>query len=230
MEIRETRIRINSKSTKGEYMGTHGKSEQFETVSLLSENRSGFGRRNFYLFRKRSEHNETRSLDGYSKFSTPLAVCVYLTAIVAANLSVLFFGKWITPLNAFLFIGLDLTLRDTLHESWTEGRLILKMGVLILAGSILSFIINHEAGRIAIASCVAFGGAALIDAIVFHSFRHKKFFEKSNYSNLAGASVDSILFPSIAFGMFLPWIILVQFVAKSFGGLVWIIILRRMEC
>ncbi len=40
--------------------------------------------------------------------------------------------------NAFLFIGLDLTARDRLHDVWRSNYLVPKMIALIAAGSILS--------------------------------------------------------------------------------------------
>ena len=45
----------------------------------------------------------------------PLAIFAYAFSMTAANLSVAAFGPLVTPLNAFLFIGLDLVLRDWLH-------------------------------------------------------------------------------------------------------------------
>lgn len=50
-------------------------------------------------------------------------VLVYLIAIVAANLSVAYFGPQATIVNAFLLIGLDLSTRDKLHELWRNDRL-----------------------------------------------------------------------------------------------------------
>lgn len=56
-------------------------------------------------------------------------IMLYLVAIVLANLSVAQFGPSVTILNAFLFIGLDLTARDKLHEVWRGNRLVLKNGI-----------------------------------------------------------------------------------------------------
>ena len=44
-----------------------------------------------------------------------LAVAIYAAAMIGANLSVAAFGPVVTPINAFLLIGLDLALRDWLH-------------------------------------------------------------------------------------------------------------------
>ena len=50
-----------------------------------------------------------------------ILIIVYLSAIVLANLSVAAFGPEMSIVNAFLFIGLDLSTRDALHERW-QGR------------------------------------------------------------------------------------------------------------
>ena len=46
---------------------------------------------------------------------TIAAVFVYAAAMILANLSVATFGPWVSLINAFLLIGLDLALRDWLH-------------------------------------------------------------------------------------------------------------------
>ena len=50
-------------------------------------------------------------------------------------------------------------------------------------------------------------------------------------SNVFGALVDSLVFPTIAFGGFLPWITLGQFAAKVAGGFLWSLVLglRKRE-
>lgn len=154
-------------------------------------------------------------------------ITIYLVAIVIANLTVAWFGPSVIIINAFLFIGLDLTARDKLHEAWDNKGLIWKMGLLILAGSVISYALNKDAGRIAIASFSAFALAAVADTIIYHLLRDKIRLVKVNGSNLVSAGVDSIVFPTIAFGVFMPWIVLGQFVAKVLGGFVWSLILFR---
>ena len=154
-------------------------------------------------------------------------VFLYLTAIVLANLSVAHFGPSSTIVNAFLFIGLDLTSRDKLHEAWHNNGLIWKMGLLIATGSIISWLLNRNAGQIALASFIAFACAAVVDTIVYQILRKQKYMVKVNGSNIFSAATDSIIFPTIAFGGFLPWITLGQFAAKVFGGAIWSFILRK---
>jgi hypothetical protein len=152
---------------------------------------------------------------------------VYLGAIVTANLAVTHFGPTSSIVIAFLLVGLDLTTRDALHDRWRHRHLPARMGALIAAGGVISYALNRDAGRIAIASCVAFTLAALVDATAYWALRHRPALQRSNGSNIPAALVDSILFPTIAFGVFAPAIIAGQFAAKVLGGLVWSLVLFR---
>ena len=164
--------------------------------------------------------------------SALFAAMIYVGAMVAANLSIAAFGPWVSPINSFLLIGLDLTLRDRLHDSWSGRGLQWKMATLICVSAVATYLLNPAAGRIAAASAIAFGLAALVDALVYHRLRQSvrwgDYLKRTNGSNAAGALVDSIAFPSIAFGAFLPHIIALQFAAKVAGGFVWSLVLRRL--
>lgn len=149
-----------------------------------------------------------------------MIVILYLAAIVAANLSVAYFGPASTVVNAFLFIGLDLTARDKLHEQWQTGRA-WKMLLLIATGGALSYALNAGAGRIALASCTAFAAAALVDWVMYIALERSSRAARVNGSNLMSAGVDSLLFPAIAFGAFLPMVVAGQWLAKVAGGYVW---------
>lgn len=150
-----------------------------------------------------------------------IAVIAYALAMTLANLSVAAFGPGVMPVNAFVMIGLDLALRDWLHvriKVWQMGALIALTGLVTLA-------LNPEAGRIAVASASAFTLAALVDWAVFSVLRGSWLF-RANASNVAGAAVDSLLFPTIAFGTLMPAIVLAQFLAKVAGGALWSAALR----
>jgi len=153
-------------------------------------------------------------------------ITLYLVAIVIANITVAVWGPSVTIINAFLFIGLDLTARDNLHEAWHGRGLFWKMALLIAAGSVLSWVLNRNAGRIAVASFVAFACAGVVDAIVYHLLHEKARLLKINGSNVVSALVDSLVFPTLAFGGFLPLITLGQFGAKVAGGFVWSLVLN----
>ena len=153
-------------------------------------------------------------------------VILYLVAIVLANLSVAQFGPEVAIVNAFLFIGLDLTARDHLHEAWRGKQLLPKMAALIAAGSILSWLLNRNAGPVALASFVAFASAATVDAIVYQQLGKYPRWLRINGSNVPSAAVDSLVFPTLAFGGLLWNIVLGQFVAKVAGGFLWSLIFR----
>lgn len=154
-----------------------------------------------------------------------VAVALYLAAIVAANLSVTAFGPGVTVVNAFLLIGLDLTLRDRLHESWKGRGLVPQMAALIAAGGAISYVLNVNAGPIALASTVAFAVSASLDALAYALLEPYRRLVRVNGSNVIGAAADSLLFPTLAFGSFLGPIVLSQFAAKVAGGFLWSLIL-----
>jgi len=158
-----------------------------------------------------------------------LYVIMYLVAIILANLTVALYGPGMAIINAFLFIGLDLTARDRLHDAWRGDKLLPKMAALIAAGSILSWLLNRNAGQIALASFVAFAAAATVDAIVYHLLGKYPRWLRINGSNIPSAFVDSLVFPTLAFGGFMPAIVFGQFIAKTLGGFVWSLVFRWLD-
>jgi len=156
-------------------------------------------------------------------------VVLYLVAIVLANLSVAAFGPTVVVFNAFLFIGLDLTSRDQLHEAWRNNNLLPKMAGLIAAGSLLSWLLNRNAGPIALASFTAFAAAAAVDSLVYQQLGRYPRWLRINGSNIPSAAVDSLVFPTLAFGSFLWQIVLGQFLAKIAGGFAWSLLFRWID-
>jgi uncharacterized PurR-regulated membrane protein YhhQ (DUF165 family) len=150
------------------------------------------------------------------------ALVAYAVAMIAANLLVATFGPSVTAINAFLLIGLDLTLRDWLHVRLTKAQ----MGLLILSASLLTYLLNPDASMIAVASAIAFLLAALVDWFVFVRTTGS-WIKRANISNTASAGVDSLVFPTIAFGSLMPEIVAMQFVAKILGGGLWAWILNK---
>lgn len=158
-----------------------------------------------------------------------MIVALYIVALVAANLLVATFGAAFSIVNAFVLIGLDLSLRDKLHEQWQGENLVMKMGGLIVGASAISFLLNPATGQIAIASMVAFAVAMAADATVYQWLKDKEWFVKANGSNAAGALTDSIIFPTIAFGGLLLPIVAGQFIAKLAGGFIWSVVINKLR-
>lgn len=157
-------------------------------------------------------------------------IVMYLVAIVSANLILAHFqnsvGPWLSVGTAFAFIGLDLTSRDLLHEHWRGRSLVWKMGLLIAAGSGISWLMNHDAEAIAIASFVAFAATGAVDTGIYAILGKRSQLLRINGSNILASAVDSTLFPTLAFGALMPHIVAAQFGAKVIGGFLWSFILR----
>ena len=154
---------------------------------------------------------------------TSVLVAVYIAAMVTANLLVWWLGPWFSPINSFLLIGLDLTLRDVMHDRLTKWQML----AVVLVGGLITWGVNPTAAKIAIASATAFTLSACADWIVYTLLRSKAWLVRSNGSNVVGAAVDSLIFPTMAFGGFMPHIITMQFAAKVGGGAVWARFLRK---
>ena len=153
-----------------------------------------------------------------------LAILAYAFAMTAANLLIVKFGVWMSPVNSFFLIGLTLVLRDWLHirlKAW-------QMGLLITASGAITYLLNPAAAQIAIASSLAFTLAAIVDWAIFVKAKGT-WFKRSNVSNVAGAAVDSVAFPTIAFGVLMPEIVLAQFASKIVGGYIWSVLLKERK-
>jgi uncharacterized PurR-regulated membrane protein YhhQ (DUF165 family) len=103
------------------------------------------------------------------------------------------------------------------------------MGALILVSSLVSYLLNPATGMIAVASLLAFALSMAADTITYHFLHNRSWFVKSNGSNVAGAAIDSLVFPTIAFGGLMMDIVLLQFLAKVLGGLVWTYFIKRIR-
>ena len=152
---------------------------------------------------------------------------IYIAALVAANLLVAWLGVWFSLVNAFVLIGLDLSLRDKLHDLWEGEKLPIKMGGLIATASIVSYAINPATGMIAFASLAAFSLSMAADTLVYRYLKDKEWMIRVNGSNIAGSAVDSVIFPTIAFGGLMLEIVALQFIAKVGGGYIWSRIFKR---
>lgn len=160
------------------------------------------------------------------------AIGAYAAAMTLANLllaaAVETWGRgaiaYVSPLNAFFLIGLDLALRDWLHVRLKPAQML----ALIAATGALTYLLNPAAGKIAVASACAFSAAALVDWATFARLRGSWLY-RANGSNMAGALVDSLVFPTLAFGALMPQVVAMQFVAKVAGGSLWALALNRIR-
>lgn len=152
---------------------------------------------------------------------TWLLILCYLFAVVASNLAIAAFGPYALMLTSSILIPFDLVARDVLHEEWQGENLFFKMGLLVVAGSYISYLMNQDALMIATASFFAFLFAGITDGIVYQFLFKKSRVFKMNTSNFFSAIVDSFIFYTIAFNILDFKMIGVQSAVKFCGGIAW---------
>lgn len=145
-----------------------------------------------------------------------IAIAIYAAAMTIANVLIGQLGPWISPVSSFFLIGLTLSLRDWLHVRMKPWQML----VLICVSGALTYLLNPALKQIAIASAASFTLAAIADWITFANISGV-WLKRSNVSNTVGSAVDSIVFPTMAFGVLMPDVIAAQFAAKMMGGFVW---------
>ena len=141
-------------------------------------------------------------------------VIKYLLVAVAANGLVGIFGAWVLPLTAVLLIPFELSARDVLHEKWNGSPT--KMGLLVLAGSSLSWLVAPAS--VCFASAAGFFASGAADWSVYELLRSRKRWVKMLASNSAAAVVDSLTFQFVAFGVISLEVLLLQCFLKIVGG------------
>lgn len=149
-------------------------------------------------------------------------IVLYLFSIVLANILILQFGSWMIPIVSFLLIGFDLVVRDKLTDVISK----LQMFIMILISGLITFIINSNSIQISIASSLSFTIASLVDWYVFVN-SSGTWSQRSYKSNIFGATVDSLIFPTIAFGSFILHIVVIQIITKIIGSAMWVYLIRN---
>lgn len=153
------------------------------------------------------------------------AILIYAAAMTLANLSIAHFGPWVSPINAFVLIGLDLALRDWLHVRMKAWQMLALIG----ASGVLTYALNPSAQHIVIASASAFTLAALVDWQAFNRISGS-WLRRSLGSNVVGAVVDTAVFSALAFVLLSPspkplevvaQIAGLQLLSKVAGGSLW---------
>lgn len=156
-------------------------------------------------------------------------VGLFIGSLVVANLLVATFGPGALPYTAFFMIGLDLTVRDSLHEQWHGRRLVRNMAIMIAAGAVIAFLMNRSSLWVGTASFAAFASAGLVDLAVYSLLFYRPWLVKVNVSNAAAALTDSLVFTLVAFHTFMPGLVATQWLIKLAGGALWSLILNRFR-
>ena len=150
-----------------------------------------------------------------------IKISIYLFAFVLSNFIVLWFGANGLIFTALFLIPFDFAMRCLFHETWKGKELVFKLGALVLTASALTFLINQDALKIAIASSIGFISAQIFAGVFYQFFINRNYFIKVNGSDVIGILVDSIIFQLIAFSVLVPKITISQILLKIVGGLFW---------
>lgn len=155
--------------------------------------------------------------------ATGIALALYAAVLVVANMIIGVFGPMATGIVAFFLIGFDLTLRD-----WLQLRLrTWQMFALIAGSGLITYILDRASGEIALASAASFALAGMADWFTFSRLRGS-WMRRANMSNVVGSAVDSLVFPTLAFGSLMPVVVLMQFAAKLAGGALWSMVFNKV--
>jgi hypothetical protein len=152
-------------------------------------------------------------------------ILIYVLAVIAANFLVLYFGKYGLWFSSMLLIPFDFVMRCYFHEKWRGQELVYKLGMLIGAGSLATYLINFNTLNIAVASAVGFVIANIAAGLFYQAVIKRSKFIKVNGSDIVAICVDSLFFQYIAFGMLDPVVTVGQIIVKICGGLLWYYIL-----
>lgn len=151
-----------------------------------------------------------------------MIIFLYLAAIVSSDLLITHYGPKLLPVTSFFLIPFDLVVRDVLHDKWRIQRTLRwKMPLLILSGSVISFLINKDAKNVAIGSFSAFMAAGIVAGVLYQIMKEKPPLVKMNSANFVGALTDSFVFQYVAFASVSISICLTQWTLKFIGGALW---------
>lgn len=155
-------------------------------------------------------------------------IAFYLIALVSANLIVKHFGAPGLWFSSALLIPFDFICRAIFHESWKGKKLVANLLLLTVVSGIVTFIINHEALNIALASFAGIVAVQIFAGIFYQMFMQKSYFFKVNLSDLIAIIVDSIAFQLVAFGTVNFEVTGGQMLIKAVGGLFWFYVIFKI--
>ena len=157
-----------------------------------------------------------------------LFIILYLVALVAANLIVKHFGPYGLWFSSAFLIPFDFICRCIFHETWKGYKLVLNLTLLTIVSGIITFVFNHDALNIAVASFAGIVSVQIFAGIFYQIFKKKSFLVKVNLSDLVAIVVDSIVFQMVAFQTINFQVTGGQILIKMLGGLFWFFIIFKL--
>lgn len=149
---------------------------------------------------------------------------LYVAIFTVANLVVYSCGAWVIPITTSACVAANMMLRDRVFC----GRG-LKFSVAIAAtAGLCTFLINHGALTVAVASFSTVVVGAFVAGSVFKLLKNKMAIEKARpIANTCSAITDSLLYPTVAFMAFLPVVSAQMFASKFLSVLLYTYIVNK---
>jgi len=148
-------------------------------------------------------------------------IVAYLASVVLANVTVTLW-PWMAYVNAIVFIGADLTLKDRFQIRYAWWQVF----CIILAGGFITVILNTAFWPIALASSAAFLVSGIVDYIAFALVK-RSVVQKIIVSNIFGSFADSLVFAILAPFPFTWGFVVIMTILKWIGGAITVAILAR---
>lgn len=133
----------------------------------------------------------------------------YVAAFVLINLIVNWLGPLIVPVTTVAAVCANMLIRDRIFYDAGPRYSI----AAATAAGLFTVAISIEAGMVALASMVAVIAGACTSAAAYKLLRGP-FEERRPVANTCSAVVDALVFPTVAFIQFMPWISFAQFSMK----------------
>ena len=147
----------------------------------------------------------------------------YVAIFTIVNLIVYYCGAWVIPITTSVCVAANMMLRDRVFCG--KG---LKFSAAAAAAGLCTFAINHGALTVAIASFTAVVVGAFVAGWAFKLLKNKVAIEKARpIANTCSAVTDSILYPTIAFMAFLPFVSVEMFASKFLSVLFYTFIINK---
>lgn len=148
----------------------------------------------------------------------------YVAIFTIVNLIVYYCGAWVIPITTSICVAANMMLRDRVFC----GRGLKFSAAIAAAAGLCTFAFNHAALTVAIASFTAVVSGAFVAGSVFKLLKNKVAIEKARpIANTCSAITDSLIYPTIAFMTFLPFVSMEMFASKFLSVLFYTFIINK---
>lgn len=148
----------------------------------------------------------------------------YVAIFTIVNLIVYYCGAWVIPITTSVCVAANMMLRDRVFC----GKGLKFSAAIAAAAGLCTFAFNHAALSVAVASFTAVVAGAFVAGSVFKLLKSKVSIEKARpIANTCSAITDSLIYPTIAFMTFLPFVSMEMFASKFLSVLLYTFIINK---